>query len=221
MREMRREQFEFEAIFRRVCETEKNRHRSVQMIQDISGNPALVDDSFLASHGFGSMRFIEWNWSDEDDAAYGAMQTMPKGGFVKTARADGNEKLFNFVFLRCEGVDANDHGDIDKYSSLTGIVFHEMGHVDDIEKEKFLKVGERVDLVGAEEYAHRYALKRMMKENLRFQLGLLMGNILKTANGSPSIAKEVAKRVVESGEFRNYREFVGTLVDIETCAGVR
>jgi hypothetical protein len=215
------EQFDFEAVFRRICGSERTRHRSVKLVHDISGDPTHVDSAFLASLGFRDLRLIEWDWSNEDDAGYGATQKMSKGGFVKTAQMEKERNLSTFVFLRCEGVEPGEHEAIARYSTLIGILMHEMGHVDDIEKGKFLKVGGRVDIVSAEEYAHRYALKWMTKENLRFPMGLLMGSILKDANGSPSVAKEAAKRVVESGEFKSYREFIGTLVDIEACAGMK
>ena len=130
------EQFDFEAVFRRICGSERTRHRSVKLVHDISGDPTHVDSAFLASLGFRDLRLIEWDWSNEDDAAYGATQKMSKGGFVKAAQMEKERNLSTFVFLRCEGVEPGEHEAIARYSTLIGILMHEMGHVDDIEKRK-------------------------------------------------------------------------------------
>jgi hypothetical protein len=59
-------------------------------------------------------------------------------------------------------------------------------------------------------------MKRMMQEKLRFHMGLYMNQLISFKNkGVPVIISEAAKRVVESGEFQNCRNFVRGVMTIE------
>jgi hypothetical protein len=77
-----------------------------------------------------------------------------------------------------------------------------------------------VDLVAAEEYAHRYGARRMMRENLRFPLAMLLGCLLwDVRHGNEvSVQKKAAARIIGSGEYRQFRQYIGTLVDVEGMA---
>jgi len=47
---------------------------------------------------------------------------------------------------------------------MMGVLFHELGHVDDITRGLHIRVDTCVDITAAEEHAHGYACKRIIRE---------------------------------------------------------
>ncbi len=210
------ERFDYEAVYRRICDTERRRHRSVKIVHELSGIEPRGDRELLAFVGFPDAEPLLW--SIDDSLTYGSNQSVPKGGMVKASRLPGDSGVSTFVFLNCQ----EDASTETRNCVLIAALMHEMGHVDDIERGKYLRFDRVVNIVAAEEYANRYALRRMMRENLRFPLGVLLGCILKDARlgDEGTVAREAATRIVESGEYNQFRRFVGDLVNVEETAGV-
>jgi hypothetical protein len=210
------EQFDYEAVFRRICDAERRRHRSVKLVRELTGVEPRVDRELLAFVGFPNAEPL--GWSIDDSLTYGSNQFVPKGGMVKAARLPGDRNVSTFVFLKCQEETSPET----RNCVLIAVLMHEMGHVDDIERGKHLRFDGLIDIVAAEEYAHRYALRRMMRENLRFPLGFLLGCILKDARlgDEGTVSRESATRIVESGEYNQFRQFVGDLVNVEETAGL-
>ncbi len=209
------ERFDYEAVFDRMCDIERRRHRSVELVHELSGIEPQGDRELLAFVGFPTAEVLRW--TIDDSLAYASNQFVPKGGIAKAARLPGRSEISTFVFLKCQEETSPEV----RNCVLIAVLMHEMGHVDDIERGKHLRFDSVVDIVAAEEYANRYALRRMMRENLRFPLGVLLGSILKDARqgGEGTVGREAATRIVESGEYKQYRQFVGDLMNVEEAAG--
>ena len=210
------EQFDYEAVFHRVRDSERRRHPSVELVHELSGVEPPGDRELLAFVGFPDAEPLLW--SIDDSLAYKSNQDVPKGGMVKAARLPGHRRTSTFVFLKCQEETSPET----RNCVLIAALMHEMGHVDDIERGKYLRFDGVVKIVAAEEYANRYALRRMMRENLRFPLGLLLGCILKDARlgEKDMVSTQAATRIVDSGEYKQFRSFVGDLVNVEDTAGL-
>ncbi|WP_422928892.1 hypothetical protein [Singulisphaera sp. PoT] len=202
------------SVYNRIVESEQKRHPSVKNVHVIDGSEPSGDQEIIDHIGFAGYEVQFWNTSDT--LAYPKANQSPNGGFVKVAKLPSDKKIWTFVFVRCDDCEG-----LIRYCTLLSVLLHEMGHVDDVEKARNLRFDKTVDLVAAEVYANRYAFRRMVKEKLRFPLGLLMGSILKDSREQPkdSISRIVGEVIVSSGEFRQLRDFVGDLVDVEFIAG--
>jgi hypothetical protein len=210
------EQFDYDAVFKRMCDTEKRRHHYVKHIHVLSGNEPDGHQELLTFVGFPNAEVLFWNC--DDSLEYSKGEIVDKGGFVKSARLNGEAKISTFVFLKCN--ESETESAQTRACVLIGVLMHEMGHVDDIERGKNLRFDGVVDLVAAEEYARRYASRRMMRENLRFPLAMLLGSMLWDVRhgGDDSVKKAASARIVNSGEYKQFRQFVGDLVDVEGLA---
>ena len=206
MKKLPPEQFDYGAVFHRICGIEKCRHRSVELVHELTGTEPLGDRDLLAYVGFPEAEPLLW--SIDDSVAYETKAIAPKGGMVKAASLPGKRNISTFVFLKCQ----EDVSPEVRNCVLIAALMHEMGHVDDIERGKHLRFDSVVNMVDAEEYANRYALRRMMRENLRFPLGLLLGSILKAARqgGEGTVGRVAAIRIVESGRYKQYGSLSGT-----------
>jgi hypothetical protein len=200
------EQSDYEAVFKRIRDKELKRHPSAKFVQELRGGEPRAQDGLLDMFGYPDARLVAWS-RDESVIYDREGNEVANGGFVVAARLPGEEKISTFIFLR-NSVDVPESV---KACALLAYMMHEMGHVDDIEKGKYLRIGEVNDLVAAEEYAHRYALRRMMRENLRHPMGFLLSTIHADARerGDAEAAGIAAKRIIGSGEYKQFRAFVG------------
>jgi len=190
------------------------RHRSVKIVRVVTGEEPEGHQELLTFLGYPHATPLFW--SADDNLKYFGEEKSLKGGVVKAAKPDGDDKVWTFVLVRC----LEESSAAAKACVLIAALMHEMGHVDDIERGKILRFDTPVDLVAAEEYAHRYAYKRMMRENIRFPLGVLLASILNDSREAEddTVRRAAALRVVGSGEYGQFRRFVGDLVDVEACA---
>jgi hypothetical protein len=209
------ERFDFDAIFERICASERRRHRSVRIIHEMTGAEPDAGPELLKFVGFPDA--VPLGWEHDSPLRYSKGEKSGNGGFIIVAKCPEAAELATFVFLDCNEEVAEDL----KGCLFTAILMHEMGHVDDVEKGKNLRVGGQVDLVAAEEYAHRYELRRMRRENLRLPMAMLLSFVLKEARRGVegTVQREAAARVVESGEYKEFRQFVGNLTNVEEIAG--
>ncbi len=128
-------------------------------------------------------------------------------------------------------------------AQMMGILFHELGHVDDIACGLHLRMNTLVDITTAEEHAHRYACERIISETryiesymMEFAPGLpqsqqgewrdgvmgfyrvimarYIGEILPKYTELPQESvREAALRVMESDDMTKFRRFAGSALD--------
>lgn len=87
---------------------------------------------------------------------------------------------------------------------------HELGHVEDFEQQRHLILGQPMDTMKAELYAHEYACRLMSARSwhlaLAFYIGQGLPQFIKCS--SPTIA-EAGRRFAESLAVQQYRRLVG------------
>src|SRR5947209_24977 len=137
------ERFDYEAVFRRICDAERRRHRSVKLVHELSGAEPREDRELLAFVGFPDAEPLLW--TIDDSLSYGSNRFVPKGGMVKAARLPGESKISTFVFLKCQEETSPET----RNCVLIAVLMHEMGHVDDIERGKHLRFEGLIDIVAA------------------------------------------------------------------------
>ena len=129
------------------------------------------------------------------------------------------------------------------YGWMMGVLFHELGHVDDITRGLHVRVDSRVDITAAEEHAHRYACKRIIREAelvdaymselaaglrpnqrpgwrdcvtqfYRAVMAFYVGEILPKYAALPQDSvRQAARRVQESEDMSTFVRFAGSALD--------
>lgn len=126
---------------------------------------------------------------------------------------------------------------------MMGVLFHELGHVDDITRSLHIRTDSCVDITAAEEYAHRFACKRIISESAyvdaymkemapdlragqrsewrdgvtqfyRVIMAFYIGEILpKHIKLSQETVRQAALRVLKSDDMATFRRFAGSALD--------
>lgn len=88
-----------------------------------------------------------------------------------------------------------------------GIFFHELGHVDDFEKQKFTFPGKSMDVVNAELHAHAFACKRLFEGNYLLSLSFWLASLeyCLARCGVPNV-EQAAIAMMNAPEYKRYRE---------------
>ncbi len=129
------------------------------------------------------------------------------------------------------------------HASMMGVLFHELGHVDDITRGLHMRFDTCVDISAAEEYAHRCACERIIRESkyvdaymtemapdlrptqrsewrgcvtqlYRVIMAFYIGEILpQYTRLSQESVRQAALRVLESDDMTTFRRFAGSALD--------
>lgn len=124
-----------------------------------------------------------------------------------------------------------------------GVLFHELGHVDDITRRLHVRLDTCVDITAAEEHAHRFACQRIISETqyidaymtemardlppssrskrragvtqlYRTIMALYIDEILPRHTELPEESvREAAVRVLQSDDMVTFRRFAGSALD--------
>ena len=129
------------------------------------------------------------------------------------------------------------------YGLMMGVLFHELGHVDDITRRLHVRLDTCVDITAAEEHAHRFACQRIISETqyidaymtemardlppssrskrragvtqlYRTIMALYIDEILPRHTELPEESvREAAVRVLQSDDMVTFRRFAGSALD--------
>lgn len=164
---------DFIADFGRLCKQEVDRHASLLGIEELHENDEarkLEGADFLCHFGYGGYVLHEWDTNSAD--GYDSNMPNRDGGFVQAVE-DSAGGLHTVVFINTR------EGDKWALAAMNiAALYHEIGHVDDIEKGVNFRIGEPVDLARAESYAHRFACSRMLEQNLKGPLAYYLTRVV-------------------------------------------
>ncbi len=113
-----------------------------------------------------------------------------------------NKERRTIVFMRKE---TGGNGDTNvKAATKLSALFHELGHVDDFEKQ--INYSERtLNLVEAEVYAHHFACRKLVEGDYKILLGYFLHSLNELAKSDSEYVKVAASRVIASPEFVGYQ----------------
>lgn len=188
---------------------------------------------------FGYENFQQRFWDiDKEDYIEHAQTKGNFSGHVAIL-SDGQQNR-PAVFIMCPADIKNRD---DAHAWMMGVLFHELGHVDDISRGLHIRVDTCVDITAAEEHAHRYACKRIIKEAehvgaymtemapdlrasqrsqwrdcvtqfYRVIMAFYIGEILPRHTELPQESvRQAALRVQESEDMTTFRRFAGSALD--------
>lgn len=135
---------------------------------------------------------------DESNVGGNTAYLRDRSGRVRTA-----------VFLRrAPGLDIEAMA----YMNLA-ILFHELGHVDDFERGAHIVIGQELDLVAAELYAHRHACRLLRNRGYKLSLAFWLDGIEYTLSkcGVPNV-EAAAKGMMELPEYAAIRASVAGIM---------
>lgn len=194
-------------ILKSAYEEEIRRHSSLVTIIDLPvGHPArqLSGQELLDAFGYTAYSAITWN-TDSKDEDYGG-RDLADGGCMIASWAP-SASIAAFVFL-------NDKECLPEESSAKawmrmGLLYHETGHVDDVEQAINFREG-KVNLAAAETYAHHYAAKRLIDGGYRFTLAWYLKEMIRQQLESPfGLVRKAAEDFVASTQYGQYARYAG------------
>lgn len=194
-------------------------------------------DELFRSFGYENYQQRFWDIDKEDYIEY-ARSTGNFSGHV-TILSDGQQdRPVVFVMWPTDVRDRDlAHG------FMMAVLFHELGHVDDITRSLHIRLDTCVDISAAEEYAHRCACERIIRESqyvdaymtemapdlrasqrsewrnsvtqfYRVIMAFYIGEILpKHTRLSQESVRKAALRVLESDDMATFRRFAGSALD--------
>lgn len=199
----------------------------------------LQPDELFRRFGYEDHQQLFWGIDKEDYIQH----ARSKGNFAGhvTILSDGRQARPVVFVMRPPNMPKIDH----EHGWMMGVLFHELGHVDDISRGVHLRMDACVDITAAEVHAHRYACERFISESqyvseyiaemapdlpvnkrtewcecvvslYRATMAFYIRDILAGHTELPEgSVREAALRVLESDEMVKFRQFAGNAVDDE------
>lgn len=172
----------------------------------------LSADQQLEFVGLRGHTHIGWKsglTNKDDDLAHESVKGT--GSTVGTRTANG--RIVPVVFVRKEvdpDGDAKEHTETLSYMIRLIVLLHELGHAEDMIKEKnFNHAQTTTDLIEAEAYAHQFAVNYAKRRNYRIALNYYLDNLDKALidEHTSEYAKLAVKRVAELTDLAALRTF--------------
>ncbi len=194
-------------------------------------------DELFRCFGYGNYQQQFWD-IDKEDYTEHARSKGNFSGHVAILSDEEQDRPVVFIMWPTDIRDRNHaHG------WMMGVLFHELGHVDDITRGLHIRLDTCVDITAAEEYAHRCACERIIRESeyvdayipemapdlrptqrsewrdcvkrfYRTIMAFYIGEILpKYTALSQDSVRQAALRVLESDDMATFRRFAGSAVD--------
>jgi hypothetical protein len=118
----------------------------------------------------------------------------------------------SIIFLRQEVRTTSDPTDPVHQSASDGIrllvLLHELGHADDFAQAKnFDHKALKLDLVGAETYAHEFVIRHAKRNNYRVTLGYYLQNLEEMATSEIDSIRLSAERVIADAGFGDLKKW--------------
>ena len=189
----------------KAIKEEQYRHRSLLKIAEITpeqvSSPTLLQDADLDEY-----TQILWDFNGNDKTAYFKKQGTGKallGGVTNFLLGPNNEqRTVAFIWMAKNGTD-----EVEAIIKL-GLLYHEMGHVDDFEKGINIIADGEYDICESELYAHHYACRQLRAKNHRAVMSWYLGGLIENLlNSNICLVQRVAKQFVASPAYREYFAF--------------
>lgn len=190
------------AAFARECEAALARHPSLRRVIEYPFTPGgqVDDQAILAQHGLAGHRQHLFTF-DDADSGYGTHDGN-LGGHAMFFHDEGKGADFSVVLLR-QSPTLSDEA---QAAMNMGVLFHELGHVDDFERGLSLIPGRRFDVVAGEYYANLYACRHLRDRRYMVSLCAFMAAIEGSLArcGVPSVEAS-ARRLIDLEEYQAMR----------------
>lgn len=182
------------------------------------------DDRTLALKHAGLDGWERVLFTPTDDLDFSADPTTSAGGIINDNRrrpdgdsasgctmmvTDGTVRRLAIIMRETVRGDGEQISDT-TYAFKLAALLHELGHVTDFERQiNYEATTGRLDLVGAEVFAHRYACDELLRRNCRLLLKHFLGGLERAARGDPSEYARIAARALIKGEdYKRYKDAV-------------
>lgn len=205
----------YEAEFNKVVEEAQATFPSIIGVFEVDSEDAALRER--EKYGVGSdWEHIRYTCSDPTAGTYNDPDLTGNINGNTTAFREPGGRVRTLVMIRRAVAGVMRHRDA-KYAFKLIALFHELGHVDDIEKQtNFHFNGGTADIIEAEVYAHLYALERCNRRGL-FMSADTLEDALKKYPGGADYRAEVARRVLARYQ-RPERKGWGEYLDGEMTA---
>lgn len=160
------------------------------------------DGAFAAKLGHPGLTQIFFTFTDVDEDEYTANDRKSNVNGVTIGYRNPAGELKTIILIR-RMVPAASLREI-KYAFKIVALFHEMGHVQDLEKGLHLREG-CVVIVDAEVYANQYAMQRLLDGDYQQALSTFLSAVEKLTKGD-GYQRVVADRLIASGLFADCQE---------------
>lgn len=192
--------------FERLLSSEPTRHTSLLAIVRLDSKSTLPEypgDEQLRLLGYEQYVLYGWDHGANDDG-YGIPAAKNTGATLFVRDNVGRTRAIVTIKDSDVPSDASNREETVACNNLV-ILFHELGHVDDAEKRINIVPGRPGKPKEAELYAHHYACKRMMKENLSAPLAIYITGVIDPALQQDVMAvRDAALEFKESSDFKMY-----------------
>jgi len=228
----------FQRLYSDACTRAKAEWPDLLGIHECKPHLYRQSTNALVRH-FGYENWTQRFWEcDSDDYAVHAESKGNMAGHVAIL-SDGQQDRPVVFLMRPTGIWNRDYAS----ALMMAILFHELGHVDDITRSLHIVFDASVDITAAEEHAHGFACKRIMSQTehldaymtelahdlgpehrrewhdcvtqyYRVIMAFYIGEVLPLYAQLPhESVREAAQRVLGSEDMASYREFAGDAMD--------
>jgi len=180
--------------FHRIATAAKAEHPSLIGIHEVDDDTFAEPEKHWSELGYGDLQQVFFHVGD-NVPNYGAGSLDANLCGAMTAFLTPNQDVRSVILIR-QIVKGIKHREL-KYGLKIASLFHEIGHVQDLEQGRNFDVpGRRFQVIEAELFAHLYALEQMARRNLYQSFNMLAGG-LRDAIPKGGYGGEVAKKVLE------------------------
>lgn len=201
----------------RLLTSELIRHTSLLAIVRLDSNSTLPEcpgDEQLRLLGYEQYILYDWEHGANDDG-YGLPAAKNTGATLFVRDNLGRTRAIVTIKDTDIPIDVANREETIACNNLV-ILFHELGHVDDAEKRINIIPGIPGKPKEAELYAHHYACKRMMKENLSAPLAIYITCVIDPALQQDITAvRDAALEFKRSSDFKGYWDFAARFFTTE------
>lgn len=193
----------------RYVDAAKLRHKSLLGVYEMTSGMRQQDQSaLLASLELGEYFPTQFRTDDKDEAYWEKGTQESFGGGAMVVRHKQTECFRTLVTL-----DPFEHQYIEnewlRACVQTAHLFHELGHVDDFEKQRNIVLGRTLDFVAIELYAHHHACKRLISNRLKMAMAYYLHMLIRTLRNGSGPTKDAADAFAAQPIYGEYVRFAG------------